>query len=248
MRFKPIDEMSLRHLFSTSYSDQVLKLVYLGPVLNDTGNTETSPDCLVLDKRVNPFRQLRCEFKYIPSSKDDFKHNGKFDLAIVWSLASTTSKSRLRDELFVQNDCSEIIVMEDYKEFRDLPDYNLESLNNLSNIDIVKQLVLNRDFHSVFALYIAAAIYPDPFKMDKMIELLTKRFHKVKNMLPQGRANAVSAFMQTKPPLIKQLRKNTYRWTNEIDPRSSASIIKELIIENFLEKPPTKDDIEFLLR
>lgn len=248
MRFKPIDEMSLRHLFSTDYSNEILKFVYLGPVLNDSGNIETSPDCMVLDKRISPFKPLRCEFKYIPSGKEDFAHNGRFNIAIVWSIASTTSKNRLKDDLFVQNGCSEIIVMEDYKEFRDLPIYNLESLKDLSNIDIVKQLALNRDFHSVYALYIAAAIFPETFQMDKMVELLTKRFPRVKNMLPQGRANAVSAFIQTRPPLIKQLRKNIYRWTNEIDPRSSAAIIKELIIENFLETPPTKDDLEILLR
>lgn len=51
MYFQPIDEMSLRHLFSSRYAEDILKMSYLGPVLNSSGTPETSPDCLILDKR-----------------------------------------------------------------------------------------------------------------------------------------------------------------------------------------------------
>lgn len=83
MNFKPVDEMSLRQLFSTEYAKEILGFSYIGPVLNPTGGIDPSPDALVLDMRKNPYKVMRCEFKYIPQSKDDFAHNGKFDIAIV---------------------------------------------------------------------------------------------------------------------------------------------------------------------
>ena len=88
MNFRPIDENSLRHLFSSAYAREVLSLSYLGPVLNPVGIIESSPNCMILDMRGNPFKPLRCEFKYDPSGKDDFAHNGRFDIAIIWALPS----------------------------------------------------------------------------------------------------------------------------------------------------------------
>jgi hypothetical protein len=118
MKFRPIDEISLRHLFSTAYAQEILHLSYIGPVLNPAGVIETSPDCIILDMRSHPFRALRCEFKFIPSSKDDFAHNGRFDIAIIWSLPKGCSKNQLLSELLEQNGCAELIVLEDFKAFR----------------------------------------------------------------------------------------------------------------------------------
>ncbi len=42
MYFKPIDEMSMRQLFSTDYAKHQLKLAYVSPVLNSSGVIESS--------------------------------------------------------------------------------------------------------------------------------------------------------------------------------------------------------------
>ena len=118
MHFKPIDEMSLRHLFSSCYAEDILKMSYLGPVLNASNTPETSPDCLILDKRERRWRIWRCEFKYIPSSGKDFEHNGQFDIAIVWSIPPTLDKQELEEELLSQNDCQEIIALSEHKDFQ----------------------------------------------------------------------------------------------------------------------------------
>ena len=75
--------MALRHLFSTAYALESLRLTYVGPVLGATGEIEDNPDCIILDRRKSPFRPLRCEFKFIPQGKEDFAANGMFDIAIV---------------------------------------------------------------------------------------------------------------------------------------------------------------------
>jgi hypothetical protein len=244
MNFRPIDETSLRHLFSSAYAREVLHLSYLGPVLNPAGAIESSPDCMILDMRAHPFKPLRCEFKYVPSSKDDFAHNGRFDIAIIWALPRGLSKKALLEDLLQQNECSELIVMSDMKAFRDLPQYNTDSLSRLGSIDIVRSLAIRREFPSVFALYIAARIYPDKFRMDKMVDLLSSRFPEVKKMQPRGRSNVVSAFVQTKPPLIALMHGKYYRWTNQFDSVSATSELGELITANFCEQPPNDQDLD----
>ena len=134
MKLRPIDEMSLRHLFSTAYAQEVLQLSYIAPVLNPAGGIETSPDCMILDMRKHPFRALRCEFKFVPSSKNDFSHNGTFDIALTWSLPNALSKKQLLDELLEQNGCSELIVLDQMKAFQDLPVYTLDSLSRIGSV------------------------------------------------------------------------------------------------------------------
>ena len=58
MNFKPVDEMSLRQLFSTEYAKEILKFSYIGPALNPTGGIDPSPDALVLDMRKNPYKVM----------------------------------------------------------------------------------------------------------------------------------------------------------------------------------------------
>src|SRR6266700_2928288 len=103
MNFSPFVEASLRHLFSSSFAEELLHLSYLGPVLNSAGSIESSPDCMILDMRMRPFKPLRCEFKFIPTAAHDFAHNGRFDIAIVWSLPSGLSKAQLLTDLLKQN-------------------------------------------------------------------------------------------------------------------------------------------------
>jgi hypothetical protein len=243
MKFKPIDEMSLLHLFSTGYAQEVLRLSYIGPVLNSAGVIESSPDCIILDMRSHPFKPLRCEFKFIPTGKEDFERNGNFDVAIIWSLPALRSKRQLLDDLLKQNGCSEIIVLAEMKAFQDLPTYTIDSLSRLGGTDIIRKLALKREFPSVFALWIAARLYPEKFQMDRMVGLLSSKFPSVKKMQPRGRANVVSAFIQTKPPLLSLMHRNSYRWTSEIDSVSASAELTELITANFGENIPSNDDL-----
>jgi hypothetical protein len=194
--------------------------------------------------RSHPFRALRCEFKFIPSSKDDFAHNGRFDIAIIWSLPKGCSKNQLLSELLEQNGCAELIVLEDFKAFQDLPMYKFESLSSLGGANIIRELAIKRELPSVFALCIAARLYPKKFQMDRMVEFLSKRFPAVKKMQPQGRANVISAFIQTKPPLLTLMHGKYYRWTAEFDSTIAAAELTELITANFGEQVPSSDDLK----
>jgi hypothetical protein len=244
MQFKPIDEISLRHLFSTGYAQEVMHLSYIGPVLNSAGAIESSPDCMILDMRSHPFKPLRCEFKFIPAGKEDFAHNGQFDIAIVWSLPPGHSMHKLREELLKQNGCAEIVVLGDMKAFRDLPIYTDDSLSRLGGTDIIRKLALERKFPSVFALCIAARLYPKRFQVDRMVELLSSRFPSVKKIPPKGRVNVVTALNQNVPPLLIKMNKNSYCWTSEFDSMSGAAELTELITANFGEQPPSGDDLK----
>ena len=79
--------------------------------------------------------------------------------------------------------------------------------------------------------------------MDRMIALLVSRFPDVKKMQPRGRANVVSAFIQTKPPLLTMMHGKYYRWTIGIDSASAAAELTELITANFGKQVPSRDDL-----
>jgi hypothetical protein len=153
--------MPLRHLFSTSYAQEKLQLSYVGPVVNHTGAKETSPDCIVLDRRKRPFRPLRCEFKFIVLGKEDFAHNGLFDIAVVWNLQKGLSNERLLNDLLQQNNCAELIILEAMKAFRDLPIYGADAFSKLANAHIVRDLSIKMSISSVFALCMAARLSPE---------------------------------------------------------------------------------------
>ena len=97
---------------------------------------------------------------------------------------------------------------------------------------------------SDLALCIAAKLYPKTFQMDRMVEFLSKQFPSVKKMQPRGRANVVSAFIQTKPPLLALMHGNTYRWTSEFDSVIAAAELTELIKVNFASKAPSNEDLK----
>jgi hypothetical protein len=82
--------------------------------------------------------------------------------------------------------------------------------------------------------------------MDRMMNLLSSRFPSVKKMHPQGRANVVSAFIQTKPPLLTLMHGKIYRWTSEMDSMSASAELTELIKANFGENSPTSDDLDMV--
>jgi hypothetical protein len=242
--FRPIDEMSLRHLFSSSYAQEALRLSYLGPVLSPTGTIESSPDCLVLDRRKRPFRPLRCEFKFIPLGKDDFAHNGQFDIAVVWNLQRGQTKDGLLRDLLQQNGCAELIVLDSIKAFRDLPAYTTDVPARLGNVDVVRDIAIKMPLATVFAFCVAARLAPGKFDMGRMVELLSRRFPEVRKMQPRGRANVISSGLQTKPPLIELMHGKAYRWAGEIDSVSAAAELTELIRSNFDAEDPMAEDLE----
>jgi hypothetical protein len=199
---------------------------------------------MILDRRKHPFRPLRCEFKFIPSGKDDFIHNGKFDIAIIWSLPKGLSKGRLLAELLQQNACPELVVLEDSKAFSDLPAYTYEAWSRLGGCDIVRALAMNRqDLASVFALCMAAELYPGTFQIDRMVSFLSSRFPTVRRMQPRGRANVVSTFLMTKPALLERMYGQTYRWACGFDSVAAAAELAQLIRSNFAANPPSKEDL-----
>jgi len=236
--------MSLRHLFSTAYAQEILKLSYAGPVLNTAGSIESSPDCMIMDMRSHPFKLLRCEFKYIPQGKEDFVHNGKFDITILWSSPPGRSRSQLTQELLTQNGCAEIIVLEEMKAFCDLPKYTIDALLRIGNTDIIKRVALTKEAPSVFALCIAAQLYPNNFRMASMLELLSTRFPSVRRMHAKGKASVVSAFVQTKPPFLIRMYSDSYRWTSEFDSTSASAELRQLLTTNFRATLPTSDDLD----
>ena len=171
--------MSLRQLFSTQFAKELLGLSYIGPVLDQMGKVDTSPDALILDMRKSPYKVLRCEFKFMPNSKEDFSHNGKFDVAVIWAYGNI-SKDKLKSELLEQNGCYEIIVLDELKAFHSLPEYNKENIELGQDFEGLKSVILKRDPASVLCLYMAASIYANRIDSEKMFEYLSKKFSQLR--------------------------------------------------------------------
>jgi hypothetical protein len=244
MYFKPIDEMSLRHLFSSSLGEEVLKMSYLGPVLDAAGNYQTSPDCLILDKRKEEFRIWRCEFKHSPSGKERFEQNGQFDIAVVWSLPSAVDKQKLLHELSEQNGCHEIVLLSEFKVFSDLPEYHIPDAHEFNRIDELTSVLLGRRISTVYAAYVAARIYPTMFHMDMMVETLLKRFPELKKMRRRGRPNVVSALLQTDPPLLRSMHRRCYLWNDDINPKRAVTEIGRVMETGFGQDIPDDATIQ----
>ncbi len=251
MLFQPTDEMSLRQLFSTDYAKGILNFEYLGRVINTGdkyGGYETSPDALILDTRESPNQVLRCEFKCHVDNWSRFKNNGQFDIAIIWSLAYWIYRSNYQMDKFCrhmreEHSCREIIILKEIKEFSGLPKYNLTAINNLKEASIVRELSLNQTPPSVYALYIAAKIYPMCFDLDKMVELLINLLPEMKRKKPRGQASIATAFCQTKPSLIQPRGKKSYQWSNDVANAAAIPIIESVIVVNFGMQLPSESDI-----
>lgn len=250
MNFKPIDEMSLRQLFSSEFSKELLKMSYIGPVLNqNTGKIDDSPDCLILDMRKSPYQIKRCEFKFIPSNKNDFSHNGKFDIGIMWSIQTPLTKEQLQKDLLEQNGCYELIVLEELSKFHKLPEYNLTNLKRDFEIQSMREriLTIKMGLPSVMVIYIASKIYPQRFDSEKMFELLLRKYPSVSKIQSKGTGNLIGSFLQTNPPLIKKVYGKSYEWNNDFDNFISTSYISELILINFRSELPNDDDIKSVI-
>lgn len=246
MNFKPIDEMSLRQLFSTEYAKNILGMSYIGPVLDQLGKIDPSPDALILDMRKSPYSVKRCEFKFSPFSKGDFSHNGKFDIAVMWSIQSPLTKEILLRDLLEQNGCHELVILDEISEFHALPEYELNNINRNFHLESLKDMILKvrSGLPSIYVLYLASKIYPKRFDSDKVLELLLKKFPSVSAMKPQGRGNVVSAFIQTNPSLIKKMYGKSYEWNNDYDNVTSNALLSEIIKVHFRCELPNQFEIE----
>ncbi len=144
MYYKPKDENALRHFF-TKHAEEILKIEYFGPIIDENDRKMESPDCYILDKRGAKPILKRCEFKGNFSSSagfvSAFSSNGKFDIAIVWEILG--NKERNRRELKIQNGCDEIIELYNIPQFKDVQEYcyaNIQPLlstgiHNINNND-----------------------------------------------------------------------------------------------------------------
>jgi len=245
MYFKPIDEMSLRQLFSSCLGEETLKMEYLGPVLNSAGKIQANPDCLILDRRKERYEVKRCEFKFAPSCKEDFSHNGQFDIAIIWKISAPLTKQRLNDELLRQNGCHEVIILSEDSAFNNLNEYrimNSKEFNN-ANIEELEEILLRVEIPTVAAAYIAAKISPQTFDIEKMMTFLLTKYPEVQQMLPQGRGNVVGKLLQTRMPLLKKLRAGTYCWDETINAEIASVQIEKIIRINFRADVPNPENI-----
>jgi hypothetical protein len=243
MLFRPRDEISLRHLFSSEFCEERLRLSYIGPVLDASGRIQTSPDCEIWDMRQSPFRSRRCEFKHIPCGRTAFADNGQFEVAIMWALPPSLSKAQLQSDLLKQNGCGEVIVLNEDKAFAELPEYDRDFVSRMTDLGGFKEVVLDSKIQSVWPLYIAAKIFPDKFHLDDMIGLLCSKFPEVKEMQPRGRGNVVSAFLQTKPKLLEKRHGKFYRWAGEIDSQVAVTELSIMIRDRFQEHLPDDEDL-----
>ena len=188
---------------------------------------------------------MRCEFKFVPNSKEDFSHNGKFDVAVIWAYGNI-SKEKLQADLLEQNGCYEIIALDELKAFHALPSYSKEAIGLAQDFRGLKSVILKRDVASVVALYMAASVYPKRIDSEKMIDYLAKRFAHVKAMPSKAKGNIVGAFIQTNPPLIELVFSKNYQWISDYDSLVASVYLAELIQVNFRVDLPTADDLKFI--
>ena len=238
--------MSLRHLFSTQLAKEILNLSYIGPVLDQLGKVDTSPDALILDMRKSPYRVLRCEFKFVPNSKEDFSHNGKFDVAVIWAYGNI-AKEKLQADLLEQNGCYEIIALDELKAFHSLPQYNKEGIELAQDFTALKPVILKRDVASVIALYMAATVYPNRIDSEKVLDYLARKFSHVKAMPAKAKGNVLGAFIQTNPPLLEWVFSKNYQWIKNYDSLVAKTYLAELLQVNFRIDLPTDDDIKLII-
>lgn len=248
MYFQPPDETALRHLFSSRLGEETLKMSYIGPVLDPSGRIQENPDCLILDKRGDKWRMLKCEFKYDAVNKQNFAHNGQFDIAIAWRIP-LSARASLEKDLAEQNGCHEVIALsDDYPVFRSLPQYHPFEARELENtgVENVERVLLRireTGYPTAYAAYIAATIHPRNFDLTRLVDVLATRFPEVQNMSPRGQHNTVTKLLQTNPPLISFLYYGKYKWTDDINADAARSRIDDIIRNKFRREIPDSETI-----
>lgn len=191
---------------------------------------------------------MRCEFKYILSSKEEFEYCGQLHIAVLCRIPSTTTKEELEKELLAQNGCHEIVVRSEHKASSELPKYHKPEPVDFSRLDKLRSIILKREYPTVFAAFIAASIHPGAFHIDLMVDKLSSRFPQLKRMEPRGRANVVSPLMQTRPPLLRHMHGKLYCWTDDTNAKTAAAEIGGMIRTYFCKDLPRRDIIEEVKR
>jgi len=242
--FKPIDEMSLRHLFASDLGESVLKMSYVGPVLNPSGSVESSPDCIILDERSGSWKLKKCEFKYMPNSKEEFERNGNFDIAIIWSLSNPSSREKLKEDLLKQNSCQEIIILSDFIEFNRLPEYQIiNDIKEIHDSNELRKKLIDLTRPAIYCAYIAAAIYPKKFNIDIMSKFLSSRFEELQKMNPKGKGSSIVGALQQKN-LLKKMDRNNYRWDENINHNLAIGDITYILTDRVGMVIPDSDIID----
>jgi hypothetical protein len=243
MLFRPVNEKMLEHLLSNKQVQNELEIEYVGVVLNNKGQIEESPDAILKDRRQKNIRLRRCEFKLTPKSDKEFSHNGKFDLAIVWSLGGGLDRAKLLQSLRTKHGCEEIIVLEDdFKFFSDLPCYTYEDtqkdLATLKNIEWAEKFLNSKDFSSLFVASIFIHAYPAHVDIQKLYSVLEKfknkpEYKKLKSLLEsgKGKANIFNQFTQKNksyPLFLEKKPNNEFKWEVKYRPEIMKNLIKKI--------------------
>lgn len=150
--------------------------------------------------------------------------------------------------MLAQNGCHEIVVRSEHKALGELPKYHKPEPGEFSRVDKLRSIILKREYPTVFAAFIAASIHPGTFHVDVMVDKLSSRFPQVRRMQPGGRANVVSALMQTKPPLLRHMHGKLYCLTDDINAKRAAAEMGRMIRRYFCKDLPRRDIIEEVKR
>lgn len=256
--FKPINEVALEHLVSHPEVQKRLKLRYVGSVINETGDWLPSPDCFMVDENDNN-RLVRCEFKKSPSTYLEFKDNGKFEIAIIWSLANTNvSLATFKRQLEDQNRCEKIIVLTDDQWFRDLPDYTMAEINKTLNIagkkfvskkdELIKKIRNFKRHESIYTAYVASKLYPDGVNTDRLIVQVREAFQLPVNADRKADGNIYNALTWVKPPMLIKKNRGNFIWNEYYNVENGTEVIrgilKELLDESKIPNDATINDMK----
>ncbi len=244
MYFKPKNEKMLENLVASEYFYRATKIKYLGGCLNSSGTIETSPDMLVYDNRAKEGKILRCECKYTINNYNAFAENGRFDIAIIWDYDSS-KKETLTKQLYLQNDCKEIIILTEYKEFRYLNEYdnNIFQLNKLL-IDELYSKLRKLKYETVWVAYIFCYFHFKQIPGKMIMELLLEEFENIRIIPTKGSANIWSTLAQKSINIINQKEIGKYKWNSIYNPHISLGVIKNILIDVFEKKLPNESILD----
>jgi len=242
MYFKPVDEQSTRHLFSSPVGVSIFKLAYVGPVISPSGRTESSPDALYQDQRVSTPVVKRVEFKYTATKADDFEKNGRFDIAVVFDCQASNRK-KLESDLRAMHGCTELIVMADFKAFRDLPDYNTDAIARIGKAPKLETILERKTLEGIFNAHFAASVSPKEIGMAEFFENMVKLklipgvsdLPKGANSRPDVVQKHINSLIQCK--LLIKTRRHWYRWNPAYDPKQAVLICAALISKSNRKVP-----------
>ncbi|MCK9400678.1 MAG: hypothetical protein M0Q51_11890 [Bacteroidales bacterium] len=232
MNFKPIEEFSLRHLFSSELGESVLNMSYLGPVMNGQ-IPQTSPDCLVIDRNTQPFSIKRCEFKFKPSSVGEFAMNGQFQLAIIWDLGQGLDLHALEVGLLQQNGCQQIKVLNQIIEFNQLPDYQVPDAHAVQNLQDLERILINNSFETNYVAYLFAHAYPQELNLKRIKDHLRQNFPAFAALPARGQHNQIINLWNRGNPIIRRTHGEYYRWHEGRNVELAKPIISIVILRNF---------------